>query len=250
MNMVNERVAKLADMRKKLADIRSFFRIPDSGAQVKIIHVSDTHGKLPHIANCLDGVELIVHSGDLMPNITWGDRPVEEAYQAHWCMEKEAEFDHWREGRTVIFCAGNHDFIIPKWKGLIDCTNKVVSYRGTRFYGFPYVPKLGNWNYGCNPAELRARFDPVAQIVEHDEVDMLVCHCPPWGVLDSVPKGHWFGEDAVDHIGNPALTFYLRHWKWKPDAILCGHVHESHGVARREGVFVSNAATTFRVLEV
>lgn len=214
---------------------------------MRVLHVSDTHGRFPDLP--LDGVEVIVHSGDLMPNISC-QREVECTFQPHWCAEKEGIFDLWRAGRPVIFCAGNHDFVQPKWDGILDCTNKIVEHGGLRFYGFPYVPAFGDWNWGCSGEELRARFEPVGRMVNRGDVDVLVCHCPPWGVLDEVPCGEWFGGDGGKNIGNPALSFWLRHWKRKPLAILCGHVHESHGTEVREGVLVSNTATIHRVLDL
>lgn len=221
---------------------------------MRVLHVSDTHGRFPDLpldreSGAHDRVEVIVHSGDLLPNISWGQREVETTFQPHWAAEKEGAFDLWRAGLPVIFCAGNHDFVSPCWDGLLDCTNKIVEFGGLRFYGFPYVPACGSWNWNCNPAELRARFDPVAKMVDRGEIDVLVPHCPPWGVLDLAP-GHYDRHPGGEHIGNPALAYYLRHWKKKPRAILCGHVHEAHGTETREGVFVSNAATTMRVVEI
>lgn len=218
-----------------------------------VIHVSDTHGRFPDLcADPLRRARAIVHSGDLLPNRAWGDREVDSVFQPLWCRENVRAFDNWRADLPVIFCAGNHDFVIPRWHGLIDCTNKIVRLDGVRFYGFPYMPEYGTWNFGCSPGELAERFSPVAKMVEDMSIDVLVCHCPPLGTLDRTADHY---DRGGQHIGNPALAKAMRRWTARPMlplTILCGHVHESHGLVEEIAgwITVSNAATTSRLMEV
>ena len=59
-------------------------------------------------------------------------------------------------------------------------------------------------------------------------VDILVCHQPPYGVLDTVsgrygaPK-KWWGK----HAGSKVILNYIR--KYKPRYVFCGHIHEAKG---------------------
>ena len=63
-----------------------------------------------------------------------------------------------------------------------------------------------------------------------DELDVLVCHQPPYGFLDKVtfkgaPK-HWQGK----HAGSKTILDYIR--KNQPQYAFCGHIHEGEGKTR------------------
>jgi len=62
------------------------------------------------------------------------------------------------------------------------------------------------------------------------KVDILVCHQPPYGILDKVtnkaaPK-HWLGL----HAGSKVIFDYIK--KQEPRYVFCGHIHEGEGRAR------------------
>jgi Icc-related predicted phosphoesterase len=61
------------------------------------------------------------------------------------------------------------------------------------------------------------------------KVDILLCHQPPYGVLDQVnysgaPK-EWQGK----HAGSRTILQYIK--KYKPRYVFCGHIHEGRGRA-------------------
>jgi len=61
-------------------------------------------------------------------------------------------------------------------------------------------------------------------------VDILVCHQPPYGILDKVtakyaPK-HWKGK----HAGSKTILKYIK--KFQPRYVVCGHIHEGKGKKR------------------
>ncbi len=64
----------------------------------------------------------------------------------------------------------------------------------------------------------------------HD-LDILVCHGPPYGLLDKVtgkfgaPKS-WHGK----HAGSKVVLDYIK--KYQPRYVLCGHIHEGKGKAK------------------
>jgi len=58
-------------------------------------------------------------------------------------------------------------------------------------------------------------------------LDILVCHQPPYGILDKVnfpgaPK-HWQGK----HAGSKVILDYIK--KKQPKYVFCGHIHEGKG---------------------
>ncbi len=214
------------------------------------LHISDTHGRLDPLD--LEGVDLIVHSGDFLPSFSWGDRQHDTPRQREWLYQSAARIRDWTGGLPVLHCQGNHDFFSStsvesilrdngcKWT---DITNRSDEIAGLVWYGLPWVPQYGTCNYGCELDELYRRTEDALRA----EPDILVAHCPPWGVLDLSAGYHPFGGRPVppEHIGNPALTAWLmRDDVKRPAHILCGHVHESHGYANVGATAVSNAATT------
>jgi len=58
------------------------------------------------------------------------------------------------------------------------------------------------------------------------EVDILICHQPPYGILDKVggkaPK-EWRGK----HAGSKVILDYVR--RFQPKYVFCGHIHEGKG---------------------
>jgi len=62
-------------------------------------------------------------------------------------------------------------------------------------------------------------------------IDVLVCHAPPYGILDEVsgkfgaPK-HWWGK----HAGSKVILDYVK--KYQPKYVFCGHIHEGKGMKK------------------
>ena len=70
-------------------------------------------------------------------------------------------------------------------------------------------------------------------------VDILLCHQPPYSVLDKVnfpqaPK-HWQGK----HAGSKTILNYIK--KKQPRYVFCGHIHEGKGKKRVGETIVYNA---------
>jgi Icc-related predicted phosphoesterase len=91
--------------------------------------------------------------------------------------------------------------------------------------------------------------------IDHDEenaaydfepVDIVVSHCPPYGILD-----HMRDKDSTHpgpHIGSEALLRYIgRH---NPKLVVCGHVHNDPGQRRIGETLVVNAAKTWTVVNL
>ena len=62
------------------------------------------------------------------------------------------------------------------------------------------------------------------------KLDILLCHQPPYKILDKVsfkqaPK-HWKGK----HAGSKVILDYIK--KHQPKLVLCGHIHEGKGEAK------------------
>lgn len=229
-----------------------------------LIHISDNHSTLPKLPG--DADEMVVCSGDFFPNSTRGVVEVEETYQTQWLIENLPAIKKWIGGRTFIFCDGNHDFIDPceilQREGVraISITNRLKQHNGITFYGFPYIPWIGGeWNYECHVPDMINQVAKLKLALSRG-VDVLVAHCPPYGILDAnfvIRDGTRLVVPGwAEHCGNRILTNLLSYEldnipkELRPKYLLCGHIHESHSIMEEFGMTISNAATIVRLIEI
>jgi Icc-related predicted phosphoesterase len=207
---------------------------------MRLLHISDTHGTLPKLSTDAD---VIVHSGDLMPNAQRGG-PYEADWQANWIVSNSVGLRNWIGSRPFIFTHGNHDFAIATpWlidAGVdavcLDDTTHVLN--GISFYGIPWTKYFtGAWNRELHPREMQEVINRIPY------VNVLVSHGPPLGILDR----NVYGE----RCGCPTMRNALDYGTISvPDVYLCGHIHESNGVCRVGDTLYSNAATTQHIIEL
>lgn len=212
----------------------------------RLTHVSDTHGILPHIPS---SSLAIIHSGDMAPNLTRGDAKTEEPYQQEWWNRKLQQIQDIIGDRYFLYIPGNHDYWDPETllqnAGVKahNLTGKVLNCLGLTFYGFPWIPYIaGEWNYEIHTPGMSRRVCAIP------ECDILVAHCPPFGICADL-------EDGKGN-GNSVLLNWLNYQASRlPQYLLCGHFHESRGIAKYGDLgemTVSNAATvqhTFNIGE-
>lgn len=214
---------------------------------MKIVHVSDNHGSLtmPIDRSELLTADIIVHTGDFMPNRTRGIRPVEETFQRAWLEENVERIKDYVAGNRVLYVPGNHDYIDPApflqahGVDVINIADREHVENGVRFYGFPWVPWFcGEWNFEISATEMDLRFRDVP------ECDVLCCHSPIFGVLDRNYEG--------ERCGSTVIRMHLQNRGILPRWFLHGHIHECGGSiqAWSRGMTVSNQATTGGIIHV
>ena len=181
---------------------------------MKILHISDTHGK-HHQLKDLPEADVIVHTGDI----------TEEGTE-----EEVKDFIEWfcsLPYKHKIFIAGNHDDCLygANIEGLPDnvhyLCNDGITIDGIKFYG---VPMFLHDDLDGNLPELFGRIP--------DDTDVLLTHQPPLGILDE-QNGINYGD----------YTLYKRVMDIRPKCHLFGHLHhtvKTQEVFRR--VRFSNAA--------
>lgn len=228
---------------------------------LKISHTSDLHGIfIPQASSA----EVIVATGDLFPNASRGNRAIEPAFQDRWIKQHIENYKRLLNGRPLIFIHGNHDFsqnfaeiLTDNGMEIYDINDRRLEFRGFTFYGFPWIPYIcGEWNYELTGTDLHNKVRELQDKL--NDVDVLCCHSPPYGVLDSnyVIKdddGN-FDYSYGSRFGNQPLTDLIC-YKWDqitnpPRYVLCGHCHESKQTEERFDIFFSNAATTSRTIDL
>ena len=232
--------------------MRLLTRLLDSAASVRkprgtvrVVMISDTHER-HHLLDLPPG-DVLVHSGDLLL--------FNSSYSRETSMRKLTEFNEWLAAQPYndkVVVAGNHDHCLQSLgrdtvrKTLDSCTYLEndfceLSWSRLRVYGSPAsVPNpLPAWRgggvsnspnrafqytnqgttgegYAGTEADLAAVFAAAPA-----NLDMLVVHGP----IESM---------------RPAREYVLKH---RPPLVVCGHVHEEHGVKLLGDTVVVNATS-------
>lgn len=204
----------------------------------RLAHISDTHGMFPAVPR---SAVIIVHSGDMAPNISRGLMEKEIPFQEEWWNNNLDQIVDRIDGRIFAFIPGNHDYFDPeqllRLSGVNahNLSNKKVELLGKSFYGYPYIPYIsGEWNYETSMNDLAKHAQKIPRC------DFLVTHSPPYGVCDYY----------YQHCGNTAISNWISYADEEPEYIFCGHVHDASGIGKIGNVIVSNAAMTINMFEI
>jgi len=223
---------------------------------MRILHISDTHGSFVPLYGSFD---IVVHSGDFFPDPP-GNPPYKDQvglWQLDWLKDNMLFFKEWVQNHPFLFSLGNHDHADPfeMEKLLIDngikaiCLHdKINSFDNINFYGFPYVPYInGSFAYEREVPEMSVEVESMLKKIKSSYVDILVCHAPPYQILD-------LSYDQR-HLGNSVMSNALLSKKLSPDNngptyYLCGHIHHSRGLSMINNMLFSNAAVFQQIIEV
>lgn len=182
-----------------------------------ILHLSDTHNRHRDLGD-MPEADVLVHSGDF----TMAGSDMEALDFLEWLCD--LPYKH------KIFIAGNHDdcMIDATLEGLPDNVyylhDSGITIDGVSFYG---VPMLAEFEDG--EMKQMERYDLIP-----DNVDVLITHRAPLGILDST--------ESTIHYGSSLLLDRLK--SVKPRLNLFGHTHDAYGATEWNGVTFSNAAVT------
>lgn len=126
----------------------------------------------------------------------------------------------------VFYVHGNHnaayDHYPPEGCECID--DRLVTYRGLRILGLGGSARYSREPYQYTEREMRRRIARLRFAVwKARGVDIVLTHCPPKGYGDA---------DDYAHRGFEAFLPMLD--RWKPKALVHGHVHMTYGNIKRE----------------
>lgn len=187
---------------------------------MRIICVSDTHGQ--HRRLTLPPGDLLIHAGDGS-----NGRPGE--------LEDFIDWLHGLPYDRKIFVPGNMDYAMERdpetylslMSGIYCLIDQSVTLNGLLFHGSPVVPNfVGVFNRGRG-AEIRRHWNLIPA-----EVDVLITHGPPSGILDRTSSGLEVGCKDL-------LATYT---KIRPKVHVFGHVHEGYGEMDYQGTHFINAS--------
>lgn len=121
-------------------------------------------------------------------------------------------------------------------EGVRVINNRIVNFQGIRIGGLDYFIDT-SWVREFKPSDYREKMksakkdsDKARKVLKgFNNLDILVCHQPPHGILDKVgfpaPK-HWRGK----HAGSKLILDYVK--RKQPKYVFCGHIHEGEGMKK------------------
>jgi Icc-related predicted phosphoesterase len=216
---------------------------------MKIVLMSDSHGRHENIyvmkpEDDLQNMETLYHitGGVYLPPVA--DMIIHAGDISMRGQEFEVEnFLKWYSSlpyKYKVLIAGNHDFLfdiqrtlasdlLKKYPDIIYIENDMVEIEGLKIWGSPIQPWFHNWAFNKYRGEDIKKF---WDIIPND-IDILVTHGPPFGILDMTMSGDQVGcEDLMAKIKEiPTLKLHV-----------FGHIHEHAGYEFKDGVHYINAS--------
>lgn len=199
---------------------------------MKIVMISDVHCKWDSLV--IPECDVLISCGDYSFR---GEREVVRDFHT-WLNEQEANH--------IISLQGNHELWVEKnfneAKELALSVCPAVHFidegpieiEGVRFYGSAVQPTFGRWAWNRDRGpDIKRHWDRIP-----DNIQVLITHGPPGGILDVVydymgtPNTRVGCNDLMDRIRQ--LNDLKLH--------CFGHIHESSGIAEIENVTYVNAA--------
>eukprot|EP00761_Pharyngomonas_kirbyi_P014353 gb/GECH01014383.1/.p1 GENE.gb/GECH01014383.1/~~gb/GECH01014383.1/.p1 ORF type:complete len:283 (+),score=77.43 gb/GECH01014383.1/:1-849(+) len=199
------------------------FRDRSSNSRMKrIVVISDTHNN--HQSKEIPDGDILLHCGDLTENSTAPE------------LESVTQWIHNLPHKHKIIICGNHEDSVAirhrfhassiahkvfraDGKSVIYLQDEMVEIEGLRIYGTPWTPpcidlpqKDAAW-YLMPPG----RKQKFAQIPSEGDVDILMTHTPPHGILDSNQGCPVLRREVLDRVKPPIHVF--------------GHAHQPYGVS-------------------
>ncbi len=181
---------------------------------MRIICISDTHNL--HKDTFIPDGDILIHAGDIT---AIGNKEI------------VVDFNQWLgqlPHKHKIVIAGNHDLCFESEdfqteSFLTNATylkNSGIEIEGLKIWGSPISPispKFGNdWAFNIERGDkIRKYWEKIPT-----DTDILITHCPPFGILDKNELGSFEGcKDLLDIVQNSV----------KPRFHIFGHIHEAYG---------------------
>jgi len=204
-----------------------------------VLALSDLHGRLPRIPKAIaeSSIDIFIDCGDTAPhynkNWDWNDYfqrmcnvPAEASDQLTWLKDT---YKPWIEKtikpKHIIRLNGNHDFADASdvFEHYLYQGSKTITVEGIKIGMMTGMGILqGEWFDEISEDEFAQRIEGIDR-----DIQILVTHMPPHGILDKTSYGDKIGSRSLTkaifgHLGSePYFTHLQQHFY--------GHAHEAKG---------------------
>lgn len=180
--------------------------------------ISDLHGYYPE----LEGGDLLIVGGDLTASDT------EIQYFKLFQYLRSLNYT------KIVVIGGNHDnslldgytigFALDSCEYIDYLCDSGTEFEGLKIWGSPWTKTFPGMNPHCKAFTV----DTEEELAEKwalipDDVDILITHGPPYGVLDGIPNE----DGSLFHVGSKSLRRQME--RINPKLWVCGHIHEGYG---------------------
>ena len=202
---------------------------------MKIWHISDTH-TYHGLLKVPEDIDMVIHSGD-------ATNP-RDPYASE---QEMLNFISWFGSLPIkhkVFVAGNHDLCIERnlvtkidfmKNGIVYLENDYTEVEGIKIWGSPFTPTFGQgWAFNKKRSALHDIWKEIP-----DDVDIVVVHGPPKGILDLA----YHQLNCIEFCGDEALR--KRMYLLKPKLCLFGHIHNNEDIINAGTMKLSNHDTIY-----
>jgi len=196
--------------------------------EINVIALSDTHN-IYDFADVPSG-DLLIIAGDILMN---GN--IKELKQV--MLQLDMESHRWKH---ILIVPGNHDFALERmckekklWREFAEDNeiqyfplNMTISHEGLveilglKIFTWSWVPNLPNWAFHMFDSDVEKQ---LAELAISTEVDIVVSHGPPRGILDWIKNYGAVGSKTMEEA-----------FKFKYNIHIFGHIHEGYGKTIRD----------------
>lgn len=202
---------------------------------MKIWHISDTH-TYHGLLKVPEDIDMVIHSGD-------ATNP-RDPYVSE---QEMLNFISWFGSLPIkhkVFVAGNHDLCIERnlvtkidfmKNGIVYLENDYAEVEGIKIWGSPFTPTFGQgWAFNKKRSALHDIWKEIP-----DDVDIVVVHGPPKGILDLA----YHQLNCIEFCGDEALR--KRMYLLNPKLCLFGHIHNNEDIINAGTMKLSNHNTIY-----
>lgn len=203
---------------------------------MRIWHISDTH-TYHRLLEVPTDIDMVIFSGDCSNPRDPYSNEVEVRGFIDWYRTLKIPYK--------IFVAGNHDTSIEKRlvtkedfkrHDIIYLENEDVTIEGIKIFGSPYTPTFG---YGWAFNKDRNKLERIWRNIIDKDVDIVINHGPPKGILDLSTDRN----GNIERCGDKSLLNRVK--EVNPKLCLFGHIHNHFDIINQGTIKLSVLDTIF-----
>lgn len=197
---------------------------------MKLVFISDVHCRFSKIQ--IPKCDILISSGDY--SFLGEEHEVRDFHK--WLSKQDA--------RYVVSLQGNHEKGVERnfqfckqiaeesCPGVYFIDEGLIEIEGLKIWCSAITPFFHNWAWNrYRGEEIKRHWDRIPL-----DIDILVTHGPPYGILDTVSTYR-----PIEHLGCEELTNKIKELK-QLKIHSFGHIHDSYGTIKIDGITYINAS--------
>ena len=202
--------------------------------KLNIWHISDTH-TFHDMLTVPENIDMVIFSGDCSNPRESLPNSFEVLKFLKWFGELPI--------KHKIFVAGNHDTSIERkiifdldfGDNIIHLWDSEVTIEGLKIWGSPYTPSFGfGWAFNKDRSKIHKVWEQIPE-----DVDIVVTHGPPKGILDL----SYNRDNELEMCGDLALKKRIK--EIQPKLVCFGHIHNYDNIINQGYIKLADHDTIY-----